>query len=872
MRRLSFTFGLLLSLQRYDEVLGSSMKKAANSLRRSLGRSIGRSLRSLRSRTRSKAQAVEPEPDTCAASYTINSTAGPNSYYLQLTSDRTRIEMFQFGTYDALPIEENPNVVIIDPQPEGCLQAFESILKMGVHIGEHRTASTANCEMKRLISPEVAMKRLEAIRSTPYNNRFMLFDLSEHDSLCPIIEDLYKEVEEVLAGKRAVVRSFPPRQCVLHGTGDAGDFHLVLDPNEGRLLSFRKDSTMIVPSLVSEEAGRASTVIRGASELTKNGKLRSCEDALNEYIINGTQYSLSPKGSTMRWLCGDAEKTALNGKHPTMVVSTEKARKGQTSTQFRAHKCALAALGFAFENMHGKETAIDLREGLDTETCEFNYKVTGPPDNLKGPLRLGYYPGSINMISDGRMRLLFKRSFTPTVDVRDELDRVISMPYIKDCPTAIATLLRIGYLRHRAKDEPVVPDHGQRMLATLTAMRTTPDGSHAVDDKALDIQILQDIHKCILSLYSLFAEKAVANPSRADSMDEDTQCSLHKMVNTSPAGVILHLDIAQNNQAFLAVSILSRHKPPSRINIPLSSVIPNLSSHISSTSATTKAGSCEYKLATILAASWNYLVESMPEPRRRQLLFDELRGFAHQQLANEARNDWARLDWKARRPTAFQSLASDLTTDVIFGLAQRLNRNEDYLQELGKMSAMNLARDPRNPRCELRMKDSEGGYRVGLDRSFRLAFVGLEGSVMVNVDKIEQDLKSVGWYSRWDTSSLPGRTASQSSSEASEDLMGHGTPSGKNTAELCKLAFVYYLETTRLLPAAAKYINELPRGSPGFINLEGIIEREAGRYYVAASSALGRLLTVLGEVAKEMLADEDGDYAIPRPSSWVGEG
>ncbi|KAF4749571.1 hypothetical protein FOZ63_011445 [Perkinsus olseni] len=98
MRRLSFTFGLLLSLQRYDEVLGSSMKKAANSLRKSLGRSIGRSLRSLRSRTRSKAQAVEPEPDTCAASYTINSTAGPNSYYLQLTSDRTRIEMFQFGT------------------------------------------------------------------------------------------------------------------------------------------------------------------------------------------------------------------------------------------------------------------------------------------------------------------------------------------------------------------------------------------------------------------------------------------------------------------------------------------------------------------------------------------------------------------------------------------------------------------------------------------------------------------------------------------------------------------------------------------------------------------------------------------------------
>ncbi|EEQ97625.1 hypothetical protein Pmar_PMAR007474 [Perkinsus marinus ATCC 50983] len=153
-------------------------------------------------------QIDEPEPDTCAFSYTVTTASELMSYYLELSADRTHITTFQYGTSNELPIHENPDVVVLDPRPKTCLQAFERLLKMGAHIGQHRGKHTLTmCSAGRVISPEVAVARIEQIREAHYNAHYKLYDMSSYQGICAMIEDLYAEINEVLSGERSVIRA-----------------------------------------------------------------------------------------------------------------------------------------------------------------------------------------------------------------------------------------------------------------------------------------------------------------------------------------------------------------------------------------------------------------------------------------------------------------------------------------------------------------------------------------------------------------------------------------------------------------------------------------------------------------------------------------
>lgn len=121
--------------------------------------------------------------------------------------------------------------------------------------------------------------------------------------------------------------------------------------------------------------------------------------------------------------------------------------------------------------------------------------------------------------------------------------------------------------------------------------------------------------------------------------------------------------------------------------------------------------------------------------------------------------------------------------------------------------------------------------------------------IIVKTKELEEQFKSVKWYAHWESNHVS--TATTESIES--DLMGYGSPNGRDTAGLCKLAFVYYLETSRLLPGVQKYI---AKNNPGFIDPHGVTIGKDGHYYVSETSALGKLLIMVAKAAEELSTDE----------------
>lgn len=92
----------------------------------------------------------------------------------------------------------------------------------------------------------------------------------------------------------------------------------------------------------------------------------TCEEISRKFICSYMKDSLVNRKCRMRLRCGDyhARRGAVSSKREdlNLLKPVGTVPKGESPTEFHAYECAIPPLEYAFDDMKGKETTIDLHE------------------------------------------------------------------------------------------------------------------------------------------------------------------------------------------------------------------------------------------------------------------------------------------------------------------------------------------------------------------------------------------------------------------------------------------------------------------------------------------------------------------------------